>query len=147
MDVIEAVVEACQVALWQSRPLEVTIDSRGGYAEHAFTIAEHLAHVAEYGKVQVVTRRSCMSGALIILTSVPLKARYAVRNTQFVMHAARDLGQRTQKTRAFDLKMIHHFSEATGLRQTDLAEIMRTGLDYGFNAKAALSHGLVGHIV
>jgi ATP-dependent protease ClpP protease subunit len=154
---VTAVKDACEKAAgarrwlgrWRRKMLEVTIDSNGGDADSALAIADLLNHFSESYKIRIVVAGKCMSAAIIILVSVPITSRYALKSCRFMIHKAvsSDTGRRTKFSRDFDLRMTAQIIARTRINPDDLTKVIKTGGDCYLYAAQARNLGLIGRII
>ncbi|HWR65869.1 MAG TPA: ATP-dependent Clp protease proteolytic subunit [Bellilinea sp.] len=131
--------------------IKIIINSQGGHVESGDTIFDMLRFVTP--KVKIIGTGWVASAGALIYAAVPVKQRYSLPNTRFLLHqpaggfrgSAQDMAIEAQEILKMRRRLNEIFAKQTG---QPLEKIEReTDRNLWMSADEAKAYGLVGHIV
>lgn len=131
--------------------IKIIINSQGGHVESGDTIFDMLRFVTP--KVKIIGTGWVASAGALIYAAVPVKQRYSLPNTRFLLHqpaggfrgSAQDMAIEAQEILKMRRRLNEIFAKQTG---QPLEKIEReTDRNLWMSAEEAKTYGLVGHIV
>ena len=146
---VKKVEAACRKAVRQQKPLQVVINTHGGDTIAGQAINGLLRHLADYGiELRIVVSGKCYSAGVTILMAAEPEYRYAVRGSEFGIHAVRRTnGKRDTGTRMSDKEAVEIIAANSLIERLSLARHMETGHDCVFSADDALKMNVIGGII
>lgn len=131
--------------------IKIIINSQGGHVESGDTIFDMIRFVKP--KVKVVGTGWVASAGALIYAAVPVKQRYSLPNTRFLLHqplggirgSAQDLAIEAQEI----LRMRRRLNEIFAKQTNQPLEKIEHDTDRNFwmTSEEAKEYGLVGHII
>jgi ATP-dependent Clp protease protease subunit len=131
--------------------IKIIINSQGGHVESGDTIFDMIRFVKP--KIKVIGTGWVASAGALIYSAPPVKQRYSLPNTRFLLHqplggirgSAQDLAIEAQEI----LRMRHRLNEIFASQTGQPLEKIEHDTDRNFwmTADEALKYGLVGHII
>ena len=131
--------------------IKIIINSQGGHVESGDTIFDMIRFVTP--KVKIIGTGWVASAGALIYAATPVKQRYSLPNTRFLLHqplggirgSAQDLAIEAKEILKMRRRLNEIFAEQTG---QPLEKIEReTDRNLWMSAEEAKAYGLVGHIV
>lgn len=131
--------------------IKIIINSQGGHVESGDTIFDMIRFVTP--KVKIIGTGWVASAGALIYAAVPMKQRYSLPNTRFLLHqpaggfrgSAQDMAIEAQEILKMRRRLNEIFAKQTG---QPLEKIEReTDRNLWMTADEAKAYGLVGHIV
>lgn len=131
--------------------IKIIINSQGGHVESGDTIFDMIRFVTP--KVKIIGTGWVASAGALIYAAAPVKQRYSLPNTRFLLHqplggirgSAQDLAIEAKEILKMRRRLNEIFAQQTG---QPLEKIEReTDRNLWMTAEEAKDYGLVGHIV
>ncbi|HAL17302.1 MAG TPA: ATP-dependent Clp protease proteolytic subunit [Anaerolineaceae bacterium] len=131
--------------------IKIIINSQGGHVESGDTIFDMIRFVTP--KVKIIGTGWVASAGALIYAATPVKQRYSLPNTRFLLHqplggirgSAQDLAIEAKEILKMRRRLNEIFAQQTG---QPLEKIEReTDRNLWMSAEEAKDYGLVGHIV
>ena len=131
--------------------IKIIINSQGGHVESGDTIFDMIRFVTP--KVKIIGTGWVASAGALIYAAAPVKQRYSLPNTRFLLHqplggirgSAQDLAIEAKEILKMRRRLNEIFAQQTG---QSLEKIEReTDRNLWMSAEEAKDYGLVGHIV
>ena len=131
--------------------IKIIINSQGGHVESGDTIFDMIRFVTP--KVKIIGTGWVASAGALIYAATPVKQRYSLPNTRFLLHqplggirgSAQDLAIEAKEILKMRRRLNEIFAKQTG---QPLEKIEReTDRNLWMSAEEAKDYGLVGHIV
>ena len=131
--------------------IKIIINSQGGHVESGDTIFDMIRFVTP--KVKIIGTGWVASAGALINAAAPVKQRYSLPNTRFLLHqplggirgSAQDLAIEAKEILKMRRRLNEIFAQQTG---QPLEKIEReTDRNLWMSAEEAKDYGLVGHIV
>ena len=131
--------------------IKIIINSQGGHVESGDTIFDMIRFVTP--KVKIIGTGWVASAGALIFAAAPVKQRYSLPNTRFLLHqplggirgSAQDLAIEAKEILKMRRRLNEIFAQQTG---QPLEKIEReTDRNLWMSAEEAKDYGLVGHIV
>ncbi len=131
--------------------IKIIINSQGGHVESGDTIFDMIRFVTP--KVKIIGTGWVASAGALIYAAAPVKQRYSLPNTRFLLHqplggirgSAQDLAIEAKEILKMRRRLNEIFAQQTG---QPLEKIEReTDRNLWMSAEEAKDYGLVGHIV
>ena len=131
--------------------IKIIINSQGGHVESGDTIFDMIRFVTH--KVKIIGTGWVASAVALIYAAAPVKQRYSLPNTRFLLHqplggirgSAQDLAIEAKEILKMRRRLNEIFAQQTG---QPLEKIEReTDRNLWMSAEEAKDYGLVGHIV
>ncbi|MHB0987421.1 MAG: ATP-dependent Clp protease proteolytic subunit [Bellilinea sp.] len=131
--------------------IKIIINSQGGHVESGDTIFDMIRFVTP--KVKIIGTGWVASAGALIYAATPVKQRYSLPNTRFLLHqplggirgSAQDLAIEAKEILKMRRRLNEIFAQQTG---QPLEKIEReTDRNLWMTAEEAKDYGLVGHIV
>jgi len=131
--------------------IKIIINSQGGHVESGDTIFDMIRFVTP--KVKIIGTGWVASAGALIFAAAPVKQRYSLPNTRFLLHqplggirgSAQDLAIEAKEILKMRRRLNEIFAKQTG---QPLEKIEReTDRNLWMSAEEAKDYGLVGHIV
>jgi len=148
LDLFADAIERTRQSPHRDARLRVIIDTTGGLLEVAKMVSEALRDLSATHQIVMIVTGKCWSAGTVILLSVPLQYRYAVRHARFMIHAVTSHdGVRTESTRESDKYLVQRYTEETWVKRAHLVKALRSDLDTIFSARRARKLGFIGAIL
>ena len=131
--------------------IKIIINSQGGHVESGDTIFDMIRFVTP--KVKIIGTGWVASAGALIYSAPPVKQRYSLPNTRFLLHqplggirgSAQDMAIEAQEILKMRRRLNEIFAQQTG---QPLEKVEReTDRNLWMSAAEAKEYGLVGHIV
>ncbi len=131
--------------------IKIIVNSQGGHVESGDTIFDMIRFVTP--KVKIIGTGWVASAGALIYAATPVKQRYSLPNTRFLLHqplggirgSAQDLAIEAKEILKMRRRLNEIFAKQTG---QPLEKIEReTDRNLWMSAEEAKAYGLVGHIV
>lgn len=131
--------------------IKIIINSQGGHVESGDTIFDMIRFVTP--KIKIIGTGWVASAGALIYAAAPVKQRYSLPNTRFLLHqplggirgSAQDLAIEAKEILKMRRRLNEIFAQQTG---QSLEKIEReTDRNLWMSAEEAKDYGLVGHIV
>ena len=131
--------------------IKIIINSQGGHVESGDTIFDMIRFVKP--KVKIIGTGWVASAGALIYSAPPVKQRYSLPNTRFLLHqplggirgSAQDMAIEAQEILKMRRRLNEIFAQQTG---QPLEKVEReTDRNLWMSAAEAKEYGLVGHIV
>jgi ATP-dependent protease ClpP protease subunit len=146
---VTAISNACREAAKQDKVLQVEMNTTGGDAVAAQTVAGILRHFRKEHGLRIVVMGKCYSAGVAILMAVDAEQRYAVAGSEFLIHASKRTATngRDKRTRMIDGELQEIIANGSCIDHSSLGELLKSGKDCLFGTTEALNVGLVGAIL
>jgi ATP-dependent Clp protease protease subunit len=131
--------------------IKVIINSQGGHVESGDTIFDMIRFVTP--KVKIIGTGWVASAGALIYAAAPVKQRYSLPNTRFLLHqpaggirgSAQDLAIEAQEILKMRRRLNEIFAQQTGQPLEKIEK--ETDRNLWMSAEEAKAYGLVGHII
>lgn len=140
----------CEYAIKHKKPLHVIINTDGGDLIAARAIRGTLQHFAQSGhEIRVIVRGKCYSAGMTVLMAVGPELRYAVKGSDFMVHACSCsiTGWRGPRSYGLDRGILETIAENSRIERSSLAALLKSGKRCFFTADDALTLGVIGRVI
>ncbi len=133
------------------KPVQIYINSYGGYLESGLSIANFI----EKSAIPMITINAGMAASAATLISIAGKERYAFETSFFMLHQLKHYSYATATNTVIQAKYIQKLNETTrnfykkrtNLPKKILDDIFNHQMEYYFTAREALKYKLIDDII
>lgn len=135
--------------------VNVYLNSVGGYCYEGFAIYDALQRLNKHCKVNIIVTGACMSMAIPIVLSVPLKQRKCTKYTTFLIHQcsglavgkASELEDETTEIKRLTEFVYNIIKDSTSITKEELDDNYSKRKDWIITAEEALANKIISEII